>query len=87
MAKIYPKFSQAVKPGDARRRYPLLRGLRNFLFNALPFGLIWLAAGWNTCAAALAAFGMMLFCFLRDNYRNNRRLSEMAKKVREQGNA
>ena len=71
----------SIKPRETR--YPLLRGYKNFLVNGLPFGLIWLASDWNTLVAALSAFFMILFSCLRENYRNNRRLSEMARKVKE----
>lgn len=89
MQKTYSKSPHPVKPGNAdlRNRYSLLPGFGNFLFNALPFGLIWLAACWNTVVAALAAFFLTLFYCLRENYARNRALSEMAKKLKEQGNA
>lgn len=85
----YPKHPTFVKPrfANLRPRYLLFWGFRNSLFNALPFALIWLASGINMLAAALAAFFMMLLYVLAENYRENRRLSEMARKVREQGNA
>ena len=89
MKNSYTEKPLPVKSAEAdlRNRYPLLSGFRNFLFNSLPFGLIWLAAGVNILAAALAAFLMMLFYCLRENYMRNRRLSEMARKLKEQGNA
>ena len=89
MKNPYTEKPLPVKSAEAdlRRSYPFLSGFRNFLINSLPFGLIWLAAGWNTLAAALAAFFMMLFYCLRENYLRNRLLSEMARKLKEQGNA
>lgn len=89
MKKTYSKNPFLVKPdrADFRRRYPLLAGWKNLLTNALPFALLWWAGGINMLASALTAFFMMLAYVLNGNYHNNRRLSEMARKVREQGNA
>lgn len=89
MKKTYSKNPLLVKQERAalRHRYPLLCGFRNFLFNALPFALIWLVSGINMLAAALAAFFMMLLYVLKENYRDNRRLSQMVREVKERGNA
>lgn len=89
MKKSYPKKPFPVKPdiGNFRQRYPLLAGFRSLLVNSAPFALIWLAAGWNMLVAALAAFFMMLLHCLIENRRENRRLSQMAREVRERGNA
>ena len=89
MKNLYAEKPLPVKPnmGHLRHRYPLLLGFRTFLINSLPFVLIWIVSGINLLAAALTAFGMMLCYALRENYRNNKRLSEMARKVKEKGNA
>lgn len=89
MKNSYPKKPFPVKPdiGNFRQRYPLLAGFRNLLLNSVPFVLIWLAAGINMLAAAFAAFFMMLLHCLIENRRENRRLSQMAREVKERGNA
>lgn len=90
MKNSYPKKPLPVKPriGTFRQRRPLLAGFRNLLANSMPFVLIWLAAaGINMLAAALAAFFMMLLHCLVENRRENRRLAQMAKDIRERGNA
>ena len=89
MKNSYPKKPLPVKPriGTFRQRYPLLAGFRNLLANSMPFVLIWLAAGINMLAAALAAFFMMLLHCLVEIRRENRRLAQMAKDIRERGNA
>ncbi len=89
MKTSYTEKPLPVKSADAdlRRSYPLLCGFRIFLINAFPFALIWLAAGAGTLMAALTAFLMMLFHCLRENYLRNRHLSEMARKLKERGNA
>lgn len=89
MKNTYSKNPLLVKQERAalRHRYPLLCGFRNFLFNALPFALIWLVSSINMLAAALAAFFMMLLHCLMENRRENRRLSQMVREVKERGNA
>ena len=89
MKDTYTEKPLPVKSANADLPHscPLLWGFRNFLINSLPFALLWLVADMSVFAAA---FGTFLFCLiygLRQNYCRNRRLSEMARQLKEQGNA
>ncbi len=89
MKNFYSQTPIPVKPRitNLHYRYPLLWGFDNFLIISLSFGLIWLADGVTTLAAALASFFMMFFHCLLENYLRNRLLSTMARKLKERGNA
>lgn len=88
MKQNYSQFPVNVKSAnkDSRRSCPFLWGFRNFLINSIPFALIWLAADVSVFAAAFGAFLFFLIYALRQNYCRNRRLSEMARKLKERDN-
>lgn len=88
MKENYSQIPSNVKSADAdlRQSCPFLWGVRNILINSIPFALLWLIADVSVFAAALGTFLFCLIYGLRQNYCRNRRLSEMARQLKEQSN-